>query len=174
MKKYLRYLAVLMAVLAFAGCSSKGGEKPAEMKPEETVTPPPVRDPMTTGVEQGSVDGNNMSGVAAPADRIVFFDYDRSDIRPEGRNLLEEHARFLSANPTMTIRLEGHADERGSREYNLALGERRAESVKRMMTILGISADRLTTLSYGEERPLDLGNGESSWQRNRRVELVYP
>ncbi|EIJ42821.1 peptidoglycan-associated lipoprotein [Beggiatoa alba B18LD] len=173
MSKYLRYSAVLLAVLAFAGCSSKGGEKPAEAKPEEMVAPP-VRDSSTTGVNQGNVDSNNLSGLTAPADRIVFFDYDRSDIRPEGRNLLEEHARFLSANPTAAVRLEGHADERGSREYNLALGERRAESVKRMLTILGVSADRLTTLSYGEERPLDLGNNESSWQRNRRVELVYP
>ncbi|MBI2992874.1 MAG: peptidoglycan-associated lipoprotein Pal [Gammaproteobacteria bacterium] len=105
--------------------------------------------------------------------RTVYFDYDSSDILPEYRGTVEAHAAFLAANPTVNMSLEGHADERGSREYNLALGERRAQSVKRQMVLLGASAQQISITSYGEERPAVEGHDESAWSQNRRVEFLY-
>jgi peptidoglycan-associated lipoprotein len=105
--------------------------------------------------------------------RIIYFDYDSSDIRSEYRPAIEAHAGYLATNPNVIITLEGHADERGSREYNLALGERRAQSVKRQMVLLGASAGQIRLVSYGEERPAVEGHDESSWQQNRRVEIIY-
>lgn len=107
------------------------------------------------------------------ATRTVYFDYDSSDALPEYRATVDAHAAFLAANPNVTMSLEGHADERGSREYNLALGERRAQSVKRQMVLLGASAQQIRTTSYGEERPAVEGHDEASWSKNRRVELIY-
>jgi peptidoglycan-associated lipoprotein len=105
--------------------------------------------------------------------RIIYFDYDSSDIRSDYRPAIEAHAGYLAANPNVIITLEGHADERGSREYNLALGERRAQSVKRQIVLLGASAGQIRLVSYGEERPAVEGHDDSSWQQNRRVEIIY-
>ncbi len=103
--------------------------------------------------------------------RTIFFDYDRSDIREEYRPVLEAIAAWLNRNPTRLLLVEGHCDERGTNEYNLALGERRALSVRRYLVALGIGSDRLHTLSYGEEKPLDPGHTEESWAKNRRAEF---
>ncbi|MGD2083477.1 MAG: peptidoglycan-associated lipoprotein Pal [Chromatiales bacterium] len=105
--------------------------------------------------------------------RTVYFDFDESTIRPEYRDLVLAHAEYLAANPSVRVTLEGHADERGSREYNIALGERRARAVKEMMMARGASSTQINTVSYGEERPAVLGSDEAAWSRNRRVELVY-
>jgi len=105
--------------------------------------------------------------------RIIYFEFDSSEIRPQFRQAIEAHAVFLAANPDVILILEGHADERGSREYNLALGERRAIVVKRQMTLLGAPASQLRTTSYGEERPAVEGHDEFSWSQNRRTELIY-
>jgi len=107
------------------------------------------------------------------ATRIVYFEYDSSELLPEYQDIVEAHAEFLATNSDITITLEGHADERGSREYNLALGERRAESVKRQMTLLGVSPSQIITVSYGEERPMVEGHDEYAWSQNRRVEILY-
>jgi peptidoglycan-associated lipoprotein len=104
---------------------------------------------------------------------VVYFDYDAADILPEFNALLQAHGQFLAQNPNTQIRLEGHADERGSREYNIGLGELRAQSVRRILMLQGASASQLTTVSYGEERPAQTGSDEESWRLNRRVELVY-
>jgi peptidoglycan-associated lipoprotein len=104
---------------------------------------------------------------------VVYFDYDQADIKPEFNALLEAHGRNLAANPNMQVRLEGHTDERGSREYNIGLGERRAQAVRRVLTLQGAAATQLTPVSYGEERPAQTGSDEESWRLNRRVELVY-
>ncbi|HET7608218.1 MAG TPA: peptidoglycan-associated lipoprotein Pal [Gammaproteobacteria bacterium] len=104
---------------------------------------------------------------------VIYFDYDQADIKPEFNELLAAHGRQLVANPNMNLRLEGHTDERGSREYNIGLGERRAQAVRRVLTLQGVSAAQLTTVSYGEERPAQTGSDEESWRLNRRVELVY-
>ncbi len=107
------------------------------------------------------------------ADRLVYFDFDRDTVRPEFIPMLEAHSRYLSQNPGARLRLEGHTDERGTREYNLALGERRAQSVRRIMTLNGARDTQLEVISYGEEMPVAFTQTEESWARNRRVELVY-
>ena len=104
---------------------------------------------------------------------VVYFDFDQADIRPEFNDMLAQHANFLQQNPNSTVRLEGHADETGSREYNIGLGERRAQAVRRILLLAGASASQLSTVSYGEERPAALGSDEESYSLNRRVELVY-
>jgi len=104
---------------------------------------------------------------------IIYFDFDQSELRPEYADLLARHAAELSNNGRTTVRLEGHADERGSREYNIGLGERRSQSVRRMLLIQGASTGQISTVSFGEERPVAFGSDESSWQQNRRVEIKY-
>lgn len=105
---------------------------------------------------------------------IVYFDYDSSQIRSEFLPLLAAHARYANRFRTASIRLEGHSDERGSREYNIALGERRARAVLGALQLQGVPAAQLDTVSYGEERPAVSGSSEASWSRNRRVEITYP
>ena len=104
---------------------------------------------------------------------VVYFDYDQAEIRPEFNELLQAHGQFLAKNASATLRLEGNTDERGSREYNIGLGERRAQAVRRALMLQGAAANQLTTVSYGEERPASTGSNEESWRLNRRVELVY-
>jgi len=98
----------------------------------------------------------------------VFFDYDASDIKPDARDTIEKLAVWLNGNPAVTMTVEGHCDERGTREYNLALGERRANSVRNYLVALGISPNRVTTISYGKEQPAVLGSNEYAWSQNRR------
>ena len=107
------------------------------------------------------------------AKRTVFFEYDESVILDADRPILEAHAQYLSQNPGAAITLEGHTDERGTREYNLALGEQRAISVRQFMSLLGASGQQMRTVSYGEERPAALGHNEEAWAQNRRVEIIY-
>ena len=104
---------------------------------------------------------------------VIYFDYDEADIKPEYNAMLQAHGRNLAANPNMQVRLEGHADERGSREYNIGLGERRAQAVRRVLMLQGATANQLSTVSYGEERPAATGSDEEAWRLNRRVELAY-
>jgi peptidoglycan-associated lipoprotein len=109
--------------------------------------------------------------LAAPSQRIVYFDFDSFAIRDEFRALIEGHARVLAANRGKRMIVEGHTDERGGREYNLALGQKRAEAVVRAMTLLGASEQQLEAVSFGEERPAVQGSDEAAWSRNRRAEL---
>ncbi len=129
----------------------------------------------TYGTEED--DRSGMSSLDDPqsllAVRIIYFEYDSSDIKSEDRATVEAHAAYLVENPNTNMTLEGHADERGSREYNLALGERRAQTVKRQMTLLGASPSQIRTVSYGEERPAIDNHDEYSWSQNRRVEIIY-
>lgn len=104
---------------------------------------------------------------------VVYFEFDQSDILPEFNEMLAVHADFLTRNQGASVRLEGHADETGSREYNIGLGERRAQAVRRILMLRGAPASQLSTVSYGEERPAALGSDEESYSLNRRVELVY-
>jgi peptidoglycan-associated lipoprotein len=105
--------------------------------------------------------------------RTVYFAYDSSTVLEEDRPIVEAHARYLAANPNAAATLEGHADERGSREYNIGLGERRASSVRQLMSLLGSSGSQIRMVSYGEERPAVEGHDEASWNQNRRVEIIY-
>ena len=133
-----------------------------------------------SGVQAYGAEDGSRSGLSSLDDpqsllsvRIIYFEYDSSDVKYEDRPTVEAHAAYLVANPNTIITLEGHADERGSREYNLALGEGRALSVKRQMTLLGASPDQIRTVSYGEERPAIDAHDDYSWSQNRRVEIVY-
>ena len=105
--------------------------------------------------------------------RTVYFAFDSSEVKYDDREIIAAHASYLSNNPTARVTLEGHADERGSREYNIGLGERRTIAVRRLMTLQGASSNQLNTVSYGEERPANSGHNESAWSQNRRVEIVY-
>lgn len=120
-------------------------------------------------------DGSTQMAMAGerPNKLRVHFDFDSSTIDSGSRALVEAHAAYLSANPDVLVSLEGHADERGTREYNLALGERRGQAVERMLRLLGIDGQRLTAVSYGEENPVATGHDESAWRLNRRVEFLY-
>jgi peptidoglycan-associated lipoprotein len=105
--------------------------------------------------------------------RSVFFDYDSNSVKDEYKNLVQAHAKYMGDKRDSKIRIEGNCDERGSREYNLALGQRRAESVKRMMTVLGVQDGRIETVSFGEEKPVAQGHDEQSWAQNRRADIRY-
>ncbi|NOX93015.1 MAG: peptidoglycan-associated lipoprotein Pal [Gammaproteobacteria bacterium] len=107
------------------------------------------------------------------AKRVVYFDYDQSDIKSDFRAIIQAHAEYLANNSNVMVTLEGHADERGTREYNIALGERRANAVQRMLALQGASASQIRVISYGEERPAALGHDEESLALNRRVEFIY-
>ncbi len=106
-------------------------------------------------------------------EKVVHFDFDSSEIRPEYLPMLRAHADYLVNHPSARVVIEGHCDERGSREYNIALGERRANAVKRFLEAEGVSSLQLETISYGEERPVDPGHNEAAWAKNRRAVLVY-
>lgn len=129
--------------------------------PTPPPPPPPPRRPEVSLREQFEREA-----------RDAFFDFDKSDIRPDARDNLTRSAEFLRSNPTVTVRIEGHCDERGSVAYNLGLGDRRANATRDFLASLGISGDRLTTISYGKERPFCAQTDESCWQQNRRGHLV--
>jgi peptidoglycan-associated lipoprotein len=105
--------------------------------------------------------------------RVLYFDLDSSQISDEQRNIIAAHARFLNQHPDVSVVLEGHADERGTREYNLALGERRAKAVQRLLEVQGVSPKQIQVISFGEERPVALEHDETAWRLNRRVEILY-
>ena len=138
---------------------------PAPIAEKPVVTPPPVvEDPMTTR----SIDDLNRESPM----RIVYFDYDSAELSAEGRAALDANAAILKKYPTWTITIEGHCDERGTAEYNLALGERRAVAAQSYLVALGIPASRIKTVSYGKEFPFDPGHDEAAWAKNRRAHSV--
>ena len=108
-----------------------------------------------------------------PAKRSIYYAYDQAEITPEGKNLIEAHAEYLRAHPGLKAVVEGNADERGSAEYNVALGQRRADGVSKVMGLLGIGQDRIETVSFGKEKPKAGGHNETSWSENRRSDIVY-
>jgi len=124
-------------------------------------------DPMGGGQ---AIDDDYTAGELA---NVIYFDFDSSEVRADFTDIVARHALILANDPAVRVRLEGHADERGSREYNIGLGERRAQSVRRMLMIQGASAAQIATVSFGEERPVALGSDEDSWEQNRRVEIKY-
>ena len=127
-----------------------------------------------TTVSAGTTPGHVLDDPASPlGTRTIYFEFDSSEVSRSGQAVIEAHARYLSEHSGASITLEGHADERGSREYNIALGEQRANAVSRLMTLLGASGPQIRTISYGEERPATDGHDESAWQLNRRVEIIY-
>lgn len=169
------FLGLLVAV-ALAGCSSvKLDDVPVEDKSGSAVAPQPGGGPATQS-SVAPVSADSAAGTAAgPVNvaRLVYFDYDSYVIKPEFQSLLEAHARFLKANHARHVALEGHTDERGGREYNLALGQRRAEAVRRALSLLGVADNQMEAVSFGKEKPAVPGSDETAWAKNRRVEIVY-
>ncbi len=169
-------LAVLAAVFTLAACEST----PDTM---ESGTAAPSTTDSSSGsastsgaatTESSGFTGNALDDPASLlSKRVVYFEYDSSEITGPDRPVIEAHGSYLANNPNASVTLEGHADERGSREYNIALGERRANAVRQLMTLLGASGAQLRVVSYGEERPEVEGHDESAWSRNRRVEIIY-
>ncbi|MCW8829676.1 MAG: peptidoglycan-associated lipoprotein Pal [Gammaproteobacteria bacterium] len=139
------------------------------------------RDGVETGVARvgsGTFDGRPISEVLSDpqsvlSQRVFYFDFNSSELSVTDQEALSAHARLLSQNPEMSVVLEGHADERGSREYNLALGERRAKAIERLLNLQGVGQEQIQVISFGEERPVALGHDEEAWRLNRRVELLY-
>ena len=117
--------------------------------------------------------GQSARDAAGPVgvSRLVYFDYDSYAIKPEFQSLIEAHARFIKSSGNRKVMLEGHTDERGGREYNLALGQKRAEAVQKSLTLLGVSGEQIEAVSFGEERPAAQGSGEAVWAQNRRAEI---
>jgi peptidoglycan-associated lipoprotein len=116
--------------------------------------------------------GTTSGSVSPDLKRSVYFEFDKYDVKPEYRALVEANARWLKANPKARLVIEGNADEQGSREYNLALGQKRAESVSKMMTLLGVRTEQVEAISYGEERPRTDGHDEKAWSQNRRSDFA--
>jgi peptidoglycan-associated lipoprotein len=146
----------------------------------QTTAKPEVEDKSVGAEPSGAAAQPGAEGQALgakPADllgnRRVSFAFDSSAVDDEGRAIIEAHAAYLANNKNVKLVLEGHADERGTREYNLALGERRAQSVERLFKALGVSGDRIKNVSYGEEKPVAMDHNESAWALNRRVEILY-
>lgn len=161
----LAVFLVTLGVFASAGC----GKKP---KPSTDV----VKTPATTTQTQTPETKEPSSPAVEPQVELmledVYFDYDKSNLRDDARTVLERDAQMLTKYPSVRLLLEGHCDERGTVEYNLALGDRRAQSVKSYLVQFGVDAGRLSTISYGEERPFAQGNDEAAWSQNRRVHFV--
>ena len=169
----LRFSFLGLLALVLVAC---GGNAPIP-DPEPTYDEMPASDDGAGGM---GMDGDEFGGgESIPSDldneltMVIYFDFDQSELRAEYGDLLARHAAQLANNSRVRVRLEGHADERGSREYNIGLGERRAQAVRRMMLIQGASASQIATVSFGEERPAAMGNDEESYSLNRRVEIQY-
>jgi len=171
--KLMHVLAVAILSLGLAACS-----KPT--KPDEATAGPAESGAATSGVgvDAGAGTATQLTPqqqalAAIQQKNIVYFDFDSSEIRSEFVPVVASHAQYLVKYPTARVRLEGHTDERGSREYNIGLGERRAQTVRRALLAQGVTESQITTVSYGEERPAVEGSDEAAYAQNRRVELVH-
>jgi peptidoglycan-associated lipoprotein len=172
-QRILMICSVVAMSAVLAGCPKK-----PQTLPDSGATP---TDPSAnTDTSSGSdVSGSDLSADQRAIEQlkqtgmIVYFDYDRAEIRSEYVPVVAAHAKFLNGNAARKVRLEGHSDERGSREYNIGLGERRAQAVRRALMLQGVTDPQITTVSYGEERPAVAGSDDTAYGRNRRVELVY-
>lgn len=187
MKIFFRIsLAVLPVMFLLGGCSTTGDtEQAAETAPATTIaaddgamTAPGMRpeaaeaQPMEAAKVEPVVDPLNDPN-SVLAQRTVYFDYDSSALPDDSMNMIKAHAEYLANMPDMVFTLEGHADERGTREYNIALGERRADAVRRILMANGVSSAQINVVSYGEERPVKRGHDESSYRYNRRAYFAY-
>jgi peptidoglycan-associated lipoprotein len=170
-------VVMLMACLGMVACASKHPKEP----------PPAPASQVGAGTESSGAGANGADAAgqngaddetAGPqagllAKRVIYFDFDSSEIKGEGTDIVGAHAKYLATHTTARVRLEGHTDDRGSREYNIGLGERRAQSVRRALLLQGATEAQLSTVSYGDERPAVAGHEETAWSKNRRVEITY-
>lgn len=170
--RVVQLVLIMMSAVMLSGCPKKPQALPD--------TPPP---PVDSGASTGSAPSTDIAAPPMSAEElaleelqavgtVIYFDYDRAEIKPEYVPIVTAHAKYLNGNAVRKLRLEGHSDERGSREYNIGLGERRAQAVRRALLLQGVSETQLTTVSYGEERPAVQGSDETAYAKNRRVEMV--
>ena len=178
MRTLLATLAITLPLL-ISGCSSQPAapEQPGagveDRKPINVTTPPVTPPTITTG----AVDPYGIAALKDPksilSKRSVYFDYDQYVVKDEFKPLIEAHAKFLANNPKMKMLIQGNADERGSREYNLALGQKRAEAIKKALLLLGAREDQVESVSLGEEKPVCTESTEDCWAKNRRGDMLY-
>ncbi len=161
-------VTALVSVVA-VGCTKKVKEAPPASHPVENSTTAPVAETPRAGVYTPA----DLDTDACLRQRVVYFDLDQDALKPEFQAIMNCHAKYLRDRPSARLRLEGNADERGSREYNLGLGERRGNAVSSALQANGGSGSQLSVISYGEERPVCTESNEGCWSKNRRVELVY-
>jgi peptidoglycan-associated lipoprotein len=176
----MRKVAIVLMLVAALGMSACGSKKPkpGPFDQSQAGTNNPAD---SSGAGTDSANGANANGddeTAGPqtgllAKRIIYFDFDSSDVKGEGTDVVAAHAKYLAAHAATRVRLEGNTDDRGSREYNIGLGERRAQSVRRALLLQGATEAQIATVSYGAERPAVQGHDEGAWAKNRRVEIVY-
>jgi peptidoglycan-associated lipoprotein len=174
MLKTSRFCVVLL-VAVLAGCSSTGGSKDAAAVEDRSIGAGADGGAVTSGTGGAAVfDAAALNDPDSPLSRrVIYFDYDSAEITAADQDTLLAHAAVLAAYPDQRVALEGHTDERGSREYNIALGDRRGLSVQRILELNGVSPGQLSVVSYGEEKPAAEGHSEAAWRLNRRVEIVY-
>jgi peptidoglycan-associated lipoprotein len=172
--------AVLAVAAALYGCAT------TESQDSSTIAGTPSSGKPSASTSTGSPSGSQVGSRSATASgtgaasgmqqpdmkRSVYYEFDKYDVKPEYRTLVESHARWLKANPRAKLVIEGNADERGSREYNVALGQRRAESVTKMLVLMGAKPDQIEAVSWGEEKPRTGGHDEASWSENRRADFA--
>ncbi|HEY2685383.1 MAG TPA: peptidoglycan-associated lipoprotein Pal [Steroidobacteraceae bacterium] len=179
MKKMLTIALLLVGTVMLAGCPKKHTVK----ETPNAGTQVQGNEASTNGNEGASTNGNELGNDNASrgintesgpfSRKIIYFDFDKSEIKPEFADIVSAAAKTLVNNPSVKLRLEGSTDERGTREYNIGLGERRAQAVRRALMLQGVAESQLSTVSYGSERPAAEGDDESAWSKNRRVELAY-
>ncbi|MCC6195760.1 MAG: peptidoglycan-associated lipoprotein Pal [Burkholderiales bacterium] len=178
-----KFLIAVIAAAVVAGCQTAPTTAPTEDKSTESGTTSSTGaagGTTTQGTQSGAVTGTQ-TGAANPlkdpsnilSRRSIYFEFDSFTVSDQFKPLVEAHAKYLAQNRNVKVTLQGHADERGSREYNIALGQKRADAVKRMLVILGAPETIVETVSFGEEKPKNAGHDEASWAENRRVDIVY-
>jgi len=171
MKSAWRLILALMIALTLAACQTTPDE------PEPTPEPEPPKTDVDTSAAPDPHDYTDSRNFDNPesllSKRVIYFDFDKSTVRPEYRGIVSAHAAYAAANSSARVTLEGHADERGTREYNLGLAERRGNAVSGLMSAQGSRGSQLTVVSYGEERPTCRVSDDECWSLNRRVEIVY-
>jgi peptidoglycan-associated lipoprotein len=174
-------IAALAVAAALSGCATTDSQDTNAAAPAPEARSGQASTSPSTGTASSSSIGSRSGGTGSRSSgqaqgqdlkRSVYFEFDKYDVKPEYRALVEEHARWLKANPKAKLVVEGNADERGSREYNVALGQRRAESVTKMLVLMGAKAEQIEAVSWGEEKPRRTGHDETSWAENRRDDFV--
>ena len=164
-----------LALALMAGCASQSTQEsePAPAPAPSMSSGASSQATPSAATPRGTASGYGTRTVSMPRARSVYYEYDRSEIKDDGVKTIDANAQYLREHPEVKVKVEGNADERGSAEYNLALGQRRADAVSKRMTILGISSDRIETVSFGKEKPKSTGHDEQAWSENRRSDIVY-
>ena len=172
MKLQINGVIALALVALLAGCSTVAKKNGGAAVEDRSLGAGGVETSGAAGTT--SYAGASLTDPNSPLSRrVIYFDYNSDSIQPQDQDLIAAHASYLAAHPQQMVTLEGNTDERGSREYNIGLGDRRAESVKRALELQGVAAQQITVVSYGEEKPAAEGHDEAAWRLNRRVEIVY-